>query len=197
MDPVLPKSLVARLAFAAVSIFFFFVPSLCIIPYIHLEAGFTPTDALKSTADLVSYIAALGYIAIMWPSIISDVRSNWKNRKLKQSLQGFGLLVFAPIFGWGILQGFFSGPLSYYLHKQNTSDLSTRQVAVIRADDLGGKHCRNRAIIQEKAIFWDIVVCGISSEAVERLRRGGQLSIEGTFSVYGMQVQRYIIVDGA
>ena len=197
MDPVLPKSLVARLAFAAVSIFFFFVPSLCIIPYIHLEAGFTPTDALKSTADVVSYIAALGYIAIMWPSIISDVRSNWKDRKLKQSLQGFGLLVFAPLFGWVILQGFFSGPLSYYLHKQSTSDLSTRQVAVIRADDLGGNHCRNRAIIEEKAIFWDIVVCGISSEAVERLRRGGQLSIEGTFSVYGMQVQRYIIVDGA
>ncbi len=185
------------MALAAAGLILFFVPLLCLIPYYFVEKGFSPTDALKPPADLFSYVAALGYIAIIWPSTISDVRAAWIDRKPKPLLQGVGLVVLTPVFGWAVLQAFFSGPLSYLLHNVHSSEASVRTVAVVRADDFGHSRCRNRAILEDGAMFWRTIVCGLSAEALEQLRRGGQMRIEGRFSRYGMQVQRYTVVGAA
>jgi hypothetical protein len=193
----LPASRSVRIALAALSLLLFFLPLLCIIPYAFMASSFTPTSALKPVADLTSVAAAVGYIALIWPTLVGEIRASWAEGQLKPFLQASALIAFTPVFGWAVLQAFFSGPLSYGLHRLSTSEVSVQEVHVARADDFGGRKCRNRVIIEEGPLFWQRTVCGLSTDAIERLRRGDRLRIEGTYSRYGLQLSRYMVVGDA
>jgi hypothetical protein len=192
-----PASRSVRIALAALSALLFFLPLLCVIPYIFLATDFTPTKDLKPLADLISGAGAIGFIVLIWPSLVGEIRASWIEGKLKPFLQASALFAFTPVFGWAVLQIFFSGPVSYGLHRLSASEVSVREFPVARADDFGGRRCRNRVILEEGPMFWQQVVCGLPAEAIDKLRRGGRLHIEGTFSKYGLQLSRYKIAGDA
>jgi hypothetical protein len=192
-----PVSRSVRVALAALSLLLFFLPLLCVIPFIFMASDFTPTSNLKPMADSVSVAGAVGFIVLIWPNLIGEIRASWVEGKLKPLLQGGVLFAFTPLFGWAVLQAFFSGPLSYGLHRLSTSEVSVRELPVARADDFGGRKCRNRVILEDGPLFWKQVVCGLPTDAIDKLRRGGRLRVEGTFSNYGLQLSRYQIVGDA
>jgi hypothetical protein len=192
-----PASRSVRVALAALSLLLFFLPLLCFVPFIFMASDFTPTSTLKPIADLVSLAGALGFIVLIWPSLMGEIRASWTEGKLKPLLQSSALFALTPLFGWAVLQAFFSGPVSYGLHRLNSSEVSVREFPAARADDFGGRKCRNRVILEDGPLFWQQVVCGLSSDAIDKLRRGGRLRIEGTFSQYGLQLSRYQIVGDA
>ncbi|MBL0917971.1 MAG: hypothetical protein IBJ14_04655 [Hydrogenophaga sp.] len=186
-----------RLALAIGGLLLFFIPLLSVVLYVLLVSSFTQTAVLKPAADMASIAGALFWLALAWNSLVGDVRTGWIEGKWKLLLQSIGLFLFTPIFGWAVLQAFFAGPVSYVLHSVAGSESSTREVVVLRADDFGGRGCRNRIVLQNGALFWREELCGVSSDAVNQLRRGGRLRIQGTFSQYGIQLERYQVIDGA
>jgi hypothetical protein len=192
-----PASRNVQIALAVFSLLLVFVPMLCVIPYIFMAEDFTPTSNLKPMADFVSIAGAVGFIALIWPSQVDEIRASWTDGKVKALLYGIALFAFTPLFGWALLQAFFAGPLSYGLHRLSGPGVSIQEFPVARADDFGGRKCRNRVILEDGPLFWQRVVCGLPSDAVDKLRGGGRLRIEGTFSQYGLQRSRYQIVGDA
>lgn len=91
---------------------------------------------------------------------------------------------------------FFAGSLSYLLHHADAPVYSIKVLVVLRADDFGGRGCRNRAILEgSDSLVWRPTLCKVPSYAVVKLRRGGLVKVQGVFSSYGTQARYYALAE--
>jgi hypothetical protein len=190
-----PRWRPAQVAQATWALFFFLVPAVSYIAFVLGVTGFVPTLRLKPLADAAAVAVALMYAAMLGPLFLRQLRSGWQRKNYKSVTQSAALAGFAPFAGWCLTQVFFAAPASYALHRMQNVAVTTTEVVALRADDLGGRRCRNRAVLNQERFFWRRELCGISEEAVVKLRRGGRLGVQGTVTSYGMQVQRYAYSD--
>jgi hypothetical protein len=185
-----PRTVVPALA----ALLLFFIPALALIPFWLLVDGFIPSVELRHTAGLFAAFTGIAFLALLWRTQIQEVKNHWASSRKRQSLQSVAFFAFVPLFGVAIGYGFVHGPVNYSLHYMSAPTEGNVNARVISADDFGGRRCRNRALLENNRLLWHRQVCGISDDAVERLRRGGYIQLEGTTSQYGMHVQRYAVV---
>jgi hypothetical protein len=175
-------------------LFLFFLPLLALIPFWLMVEGFIPSLALRTTAGIYAILTGAAFVGLLWPAQVREIKGHWAAARTRQTIQSISLLAFTPLFGTAIGYGFVHGPLSYALHNMSTSKLENVTEHVISADDFGGRRCRNRALLEGNSVLWHRQVCGISDDAVTRLRRGGSVQLVGSLSRYGIHVQRYAVV---
>jgi hypothetical protein len=150
---------------------------------------------LKPVADIVAIVVAFIYVMKLGPSRLRELLLYWEVKNWKKAIHSAFSLAFAPLMGWCLMQVFFAAPASYILHRSQTTTAANAELAVVYADNLGNRQCRNRAVLNHEPFFWRREVCGISEEAVAKLRRGGRISVQGTITNYGMQIRRYAYRD--
>jgi hypothetical protein len=174
-----------------------FLAILCNVIFIFSAPAFIPSARLKPLADVSAVAVALLFAVFFSRDVVARVQGD---RSFKGKLRGAFLALFTPFFIWAMLQEFFAGPLSYLLHRfeASPSEYSTRELVVVRADDFGGRRCRNRALLEgSENLIWKPTLCGIPRDAVVKLRHGGVVKVQGTFTSYGIEGHYYALVGGA
>ena len=192
--PTRPKHKLGTIVGALAGIFLFFLPLLALISFDILVDGFIPSIELQQAANLFAAFIGAAFLALLWPIQIKEIKKHWTASRKRQTIQSVALFAFAPLFGAVIGQSFVHGPLNYLLHNLSTQTSGEFAEHVISADDFGGRKCRNRALLENNRMLWHRQVCGISDDAVMRLRRGGHVQLEGTKSRYGIHARRYAVL---
>lgn len=179
---------------ALAGLLLFFLPLLALIPFWLLVDGFIPSIKLRQAAGLFAVFSGAVFLALLWSTQVQETKEHWAASRKRQAIQSLALLAYAPLLGVAIGYSFVHGPLNYVLHNMSISGQKQVTEHVVGADDFGGKKCRNRALLENDRLLWQRQVCGISDDAVAKLRRGGYVQLEGSMSTYGIHVQRYAVV---
>jgi hypothetical protein len=175
----------------------FAIVVVCNLVFLLFSSDFIPTTYLKEVADVSVAILLVFLVFAFSGEAVSRIKEKYANGSLKSAIGTTSTVLFFPIFVWAMIHVFFAGPLSYVLHLTHVSGGSVgKDLTVLGADDLGGRGCRNRAILKgTSSLFWKPTLCSIPGSSVDKLRRGGVVKVRGTFTEFGAQVTYYALVE--
>lgn len=154
---------------------------------------FVPSLFLESTGYVISVISALVWLLVILRGSLEELREHVAKRAVKKAAATAALWCFAPLGGFVMSYAFFSGPVSYALHHANVRPVQTLRHEVVRADTLGSKACRKRAVLEGDRLLWKRQVCGVSDRAIQALASGGSIFLEAGVSPYGLTVYGYAL----
>ena len=182
-----PRALRLLQAFAALVIT---LQMIVFIPHMIWPENFVPSETLQSFGLAWGITSFLTMLLLVWTSTVVELRAAICTRQYKKAGGALSLLVFSPvIFGFCMGYWFMSGPISYHLHRMSNSViLGTTTHRVQYADDFGPASCGNRAVLAGDSFLWPQRVCHLQRSDMDKLRRGGLLSVFGTASKYGVLV---------
>lgn len=168
-----------------------------VLPLISIAFYRLMIDGFVASPRLLSFaigMAVFNCVIVIVPLVLSFSQrfdSPFKMSKLKALLVSFCLLAILC----GHAFSFASGPLSYFLHSIS-SPISSNVVEEVVTTKATYKICPMHAEFTGNVFVYARKLCGISNDALSKLKSGGKMELFGELSSYGISVKNYRIING-
>ena len=155
---------------------------------------FVPSPKLFSYAN---YLGVFNFVVLLFTYIFISKQINLPHLKFinitKKKLAACYFVTWLLLLA--VSYGFFSGPLSYILHKANDAPYGHSIESVIKTTELY-KRCDRHLRLEGDFFIYNRKVCYASSIDVRELSSGGKIKMFGQINEYGISNFSYGRIDG-